>query len=73
MIRIVHHILTAKDREFLLSVKRIKPDWSLTDNPGVERPPAVTFKLMNLGRMSEHRHRAAVNKLRRVLDSIVGG
>ena len=73
LIQVVHNSLTARDREFLLSVKRMEPDWSLIDIPGVDGLPAVQFKLMNLGKMSERRHRAAVNKLRRVLDSVGSG
>jgi len=42
--------LTAQDREFLLSVKALKPDWSIYD---FERFPAIAWKLRNLQTLAE--------------------
>jgi hypothetical protein len=41
----VHAGLTDKDKEFLLSVKNVTPDWNIYD---FERFPAVQWKLQNL-------------------------
>ena len=60
--------MTEEDRAFLLSVKGRQPDWSLIDLPDIADLPAVRWKLENLGRMSEARHAAAFDGLRRVLD-----
>lgn len=60
--------MTEEDRAFLLSVKGRQPDWSLIDLPDIADLPAVRWKLANLGRMSEARHAAAFDGLRRVLD-----
>ena len=60
--------LVEEDRAFLLSVKGRQPDWSLIDLPDIADLPAVRWKLANLGRMSEARHAAAFDGLRRVLD-----
>ena len=60
-------LLTEEDRAFLLSVKGRKPDWSLIDLPGIADLPAVRWKLVNLGRMSEAKQAAAPDRLRQVL------
>jgi len=59
--------LTEDDRAFLLSVKSRCPDWSLLELPNIADLPAVRWKLINLDRMSEPRHAAALDRLRRVL------
>jgi len=42
--------LTKKDKEFLLSVKNVTPDWSIYD---FERFPAVQWKLSNLQKLKD--------------------
>ena len=59
--------LTEEDRAFLLSVKGRRPDWSLIELPNVADLPAVRWKLINLDRMSELKHAAALDRLGRVL------
>ena len=63
----IHATLAGRDRSFLLSVKGPRPDWSLIDLPDVAELPAVRWKLVNLDRMSEPRHAAALDRLKRVL------
>ena len=67
LVSALHAELTEEDRAFLLSVKGRKPDWSLIDLPGIADLPAVRWKLVNLDRMSEAKHAAALDRLRRVL------
>ena len=67
LVAVLHAALTEEDRAFLLSVKGRKPDWSLIDLPGIADLPAVRWKLVNLDRMSEAKHAAALDRLRRVL------
>ena len=67
LVAALHAVLAEEDRAFLLSVKSRKPDWSLIDLPGIADLPAVRWKLVNLGRMSEAKHAAALDRLRRVL------
>jgi predicted nucleotidyltransferase component of viral defense system len=50
LIETVHDRLTQKDREFLLSVKNLEPDWAIYD---FERFPAVQWKLHNLRKLKE--------------------
>ena len=61
--------LTEDDRLFLMSFKARKPDWSLLAIEGAQELPAVKWKLINLGRMADDRHEAALRKLETVLFS----
>ena len=45
--------LTAKHREFLLSLVRCEPDWSLMSCPHLKDMPAIRWKLANLQRLRE--------------------
>ena len=48
LVKVINEKLTEKDKEFLLSIKRVEPDWSIYD---FERYPAVQWKLENLERL----------------------
>lgn len=48
LVKVVHEHLTDQDKEFLLSVKNVTPDWSIYD---FERFPAVQWKLQNLQKL----------------------
>ncbi|MCY4498930.1 MAG: nucleotidyl transferase AbiEii/AbiGii toxin family protein [Rhodospirillaceae bacterium] len=67
LVAVIRTGLTEEDRSFLLSVKSRSPDWSLIDLPAVAELPAVRWKLINLDRMSEAKHTAALDRLKRVL------
>ena len=41
-----------EERAFLLTFKSRKPDWSLLGLDGIDRLPAVRWKLKNLGKLS---------------------
>ena len=62
--------MTEKDKQFLMSMKRGKPDWTLHPVPGIERLPAVQWKLQNVLAMSPAKHRMALGKLERVLNQL---
>lgn len=59
--------LTTDDRAFLLSVKRLAPQWELLGIPGVENLPAVRWKLENLARMTAEKRAQALQRLQAVL------
>ncbi|MBT4890405.1 MAG: nucleotidyl transferase AbiEii/AbiGii toxin family protein, partial [Rhodospirillales bacterium] len=61
--------LTEKERQFLMSFKARKPEWSLLGIEGVQELPAVKWKLINLDRMTDDKHEAALRKLETVLRS----
>lgn len=70
LICIIHRDLTDDEKQFLLSFKSREPDWSLLGIEHVDaikELPAIRWKLLNLGRMSDEKHRQAVEKLRDVL------
>ncbi len=48
LVKVIHENLTDKDKEFLLSVKNVTPDWGIYD---FERFPAVQWKLLNLQKL----------------------
>jgi hypothetical protein len=45
-------------------LKREKPQWNLLGVPGIENLPALQWKLLNIGRMTQGKHREALGKLR---------
>ncbi|GJL65499.1 MAG: hypothetical protein NPIRA05_04700 [Nitrospirales bacterium] len=67
MITLIHERLTERQRTFLLSFKRGEPDWSLLPFDGIERLPAVQWKLLNIQRMAPFKREQAVERLRQVL------
>jgi len=62
--------LTDQDKQFLISVKRGKPNWALHPVPGIERLPAVQWKLQNVLAMSSAKHRESLEKLEQVLGQL---
>ncbi|MGA2248562.1 MAG: nucleotidyl transferase AbiEii/AbiGii toxin family protein [Verrucomicrobiota bacterium] len=67
MIEQINAGLTANEREFLLSIKRLEPKWELLGIPGVERLPGLQWKLYNLRKMEPAKRLAAEELLRRKL------
>jgi len=67
LVETIHRTLTNEDREFLMSVKRMEPQWALLGLEGVEKLPAVSWKLRNLGKMDKGKHKKALQRLNDVL------
>jgi predicted nucleotidyltransferase component of viral defense system len=67
LVKIINTDLTPSEREFLLSFKNCKPDWTLLDLPNVEQLPAVRWKLQNLSKMSSEKHKNAYYHLEKIL------
>lgn len=55
--------LTQKEKQFLISFKNIKPDWSLLGLDEIQNLPAVKWKLQNLQRMDKKKFKLALKKL----------
>ena len=70
LIRAVQKSFIDSDKQFLLSVKARKPDWSLLSLEGIDQLPAVQWKLINLDKMSERKFAHALRKLDDVLNEI---
>ena len=63
----INAALKDEEKQFLLSFKNKSPDWSLINMKGVESLPAVKWKLINLENMSADKHKAAYEKLQKLI------
>lgn len=64
LVETIHHRLTERDKEFLLSVKNLTPDWSIYD---FQRFPSINWKLQNLQKLRDknpEKHREQYEALR---------
>lgn len=68
LFRWVSTALSEKERQFLLSLKLGKPDWSLMPFERLRSWPAVLWKLHNIEQMTRPARQAAISRLRKVLD-----
>lgn len=59
--------LTESERAFLVSVKEGSPRWELMGIEGIDRLPAIQWKLINIGRMNAVKHADALKKLKEKL------
>ena len=57
-------ILTAKEKQFLISFKSLAPDWGLLGLENIQELPAVKWKLVNLQKMDKRKHQHALEKLK---------
>ncbi|HOD16411.1 MAG TPA: nucleotidyl transferase AbiEii/AbiGii toxin family protein [Candidatus Cloacimonadota bacterium] len=46
--------LDDRERSFLLSIKRLKPEWDILGIPGIEKLPAIKWKLINIENLSKN-------------------
>lgn len=60
--------LTASEKQFLLSIKEGSPDWKLLGLAGVERLPAVQWKLLNIEKMAAAKREEQLGELRKKLN-----
>lgn len=59
--------ITNDERSFLLSFKEKKPKWDLLGVEGAQDMPAVKWKLINLSKMNDDKHKKAVHQLKRII------
>jgi len=59
--------LKDENKEFLISFKRIEPKWDLIPLHHLKDLPGVRWKLLNIKRMSDQKHKKALRKLEDVL------
>lgn len=57
--------LTNDEKAFLVSLKEGQPRWNLMGLEGIEKLPAVQWKLMNILKMSEKKRAESLEKLKR--------
>jgi len=63
----LHDSLTLEDKQFLLSVKNLTPDWSIYN---FERFPAIQWKLSNLQKLKEQNPKKHTEQLNRLRDKL---
>lgn len=56
--------LTDQERKFLLSLKEGQPRWSLMEIEGIDKLPAIQWKLMNVQNMDKKKHAESLAKLK---------
>jgi hypothetical protein len=59
--------LTDEERIFIVSVKEGKPRWDLIGLAGIERLPAIRWKLLNIEKMTPRKHEEALVRLKEFL------
>jgi len=59
--------LTENEKAFLISLKEGQPKWNLMGIEGIEKLPAVQWKLKNIQKMSGKKRAESLEKLKRVL------
>lgn len=60
--------LTDDERRFLLSIKKGEPEWHLIGLEGIDRLPAIRWKVQNVQKMSREKHVAELQKLKTILN-----
>jgi hypothetical protein len=60
--------LTADERRFILSIKKGEPEWDLLPIKGIDKLPAIQWKLLNIKKMSSKNHVTSINRLRKILE-----
>lgn len=59
--------LNDQEKEFILSFKSKSPKWELFPIDNIKDLPAIQWKMMNLERMSNAKHKEALSKLEKIL------
>lgn len=67
LIKMINKELTNSEREFILSVKKGKPECSLMPFANLDKLPALTWKVKNILNMDKRKHRDMLGKLESVL------
>lgn len=67
VIQSIHSAFTQKDKEFLLSLKRGEPNWTLCDLTEIQHFPSVIWKLQNIKAMTNSKRQKAYETLEKVL------
>lgn len=60
--------LTQSERNFILSIKMGQPQWHLLGLKNICKLPAIRWKLLNISKMENNKHKKALEKLRRILE-----
>jgi len=67
LIQIIQSELTDAERKFLLSIKEAKPEWGLLEITGIEKLPAIQWKLKNVETLPPEKHKQLTDRLKGIL------
>ena len=67
LVETIKNTMTENEKEFLLSIKQGDPDWDLMPVAGIDRLPAIQWKLINIRSMKPEKQAESLQKLRAVL------
>ncbi|MBP7554905.1 MAG: nucleotidyl transferase AbiEii/AbiGii toxin family protein [Chitinophagaceae bacterium] len=70
LVEIIHETMTSEEKQFLLSFKSLKPDWTLLGLENVEaisQLPSVRWKIINLEKLDGKKRKEAFDKLKKIL------
>ena len=60
--------LTDRERKFLLSIKMGEPEWDMMEVEGLDKLPAIQWKLLNIRKMTKAKYEKDSAKLRQILE-----
>jgi len=63
----IENKLTSAEKNFLVSMKQGEPQWGLLGLPGIERLPALQWKLENIRKMDKAKWADMLDRLKHVL------
>ena len=67
LVKTLGKTLSNVEREFLVSLKAGQPKWNLIGIEGIEKLPAIQWKLLNVKKIGANKQKQLLEKLRRVL------
>lgn len=67
LIGTIKSILNEQDKQFLISVKKGKPNWDHIQIPNVENLPSIKWKLQNIAKMDKQKAKDYLTKLETAL------
>jgi len=67
LIETINQTMTENEKKFLLSIKQGQPNWDLLPVAGIDRLPAIQWKLINIQKMGEEKQAESLHKLRSAL------
>ena len=67
LIETIKNTITEREKKFLLSIKQGKPDWTLLPVAGIDRLPAIQWKLINIRKMDKKKQKESLQKLQAAL------
>ncbi|RLA43159.1 MAG: nucleotidyl transferase AbiEii/AbiGii toxin family protein [Gammaproteobacteria bacterium] len=67
LIETIRNTMTEDEKQFLISIKKGQPDWDLVPVAGIERLPAIQWKLVNIRKMDKKKQIESLTKLESAL------